>query len=404
MNIQDINDQLTRVHIRLMNHPETRMYSSVILLGKNEVVDTPDCPTAYTDGINKKYGAEFCSKLSTAELGGLVLHENGHVLLKHLPRHRDLMKEDPQLANIAMDYVVNLLIDAIRDKSVAVLPKGALLDHEFKGHSVREVYEILRQREKSQPKPKPGEGQGQGQSGQGGGRPQPLDVHDFDKVQEATPEQLKEISDAVDKCLHQMGIHAGRMGDEVPREIKEIMAPEVDWVEATREFVSEHAWGRDDSTWRKFKRKHLPDEIYLPDVHSESIDELIVACDLSGSVTGDVEKKLLSEVAHVAQTCQPKRLRVLWWDTKVRSEQVFEDNFDQIVSLLRPMGGGGTTVSCVSQYMVQNGIDPDCLVVLTDGYVETDVKWEIANVPTLWLVTLNNDFVPPSGIKVRVNS
>lgn len=399
MNIQDINDELTRVHIRLMNHPETRMYSSVILLGKNEVTDSPECKTAYTDGINKKYGAEFCSKLSTAELGGLVLHENIHILLKHLPRHRDLMKEDPRLANIAMDYVDNLLIDAIRDKSVAVLPKGGLLDHRFKGHSVREVYEILRRESQS------GNGGGSGSGGSGGdGLGEPLDIHDFDKLMDATPEQVKEISDAVDKCLHQMGLHAGRTGDEVPREIKEIMAPEVDWLEATREFVSEHAWGRDDSTWRKFKRKHLPDEIYLPDVHSESIDELVVACDLSGSVHGDIEKKLLSEVAHVAQACQPKRLRVLWWDTEVRSEQVFEDNFDQIVTLLRPQGGGGTYVSCVSKYMTDNNIKPDCLVVLTDGYVEQELTWEITNTPTLWLVTLNNEFVPPSGIKVRVNS
>ena len=50
-------------------------------------------PTAYTDGLNKRYGKEFIEKLSLAELGGLVLHENGHVMLKHIPRHKDLIKQ-----------------------------------------------------------------------------------------------------------------------------------------------------------------------------------------------------------------------------------------------------------------------------------------------------------------------
>jgi hypothetical protein len=65
VDISAVSDALTRVHIRLMSHPETRLYASVILLGKSEVVDTPDCPTAYTDGINKKYGAAFCSQCCT---------------------------------------------------------------------------------------------------------------------------------------------------------------------------------------------------------------------------------------------------------------------------------------------------------------------------------------------------
>jgi len=37
--------------------------------------------------------------------------------------------------------------------------------------------------------------------------------------------------------------------------------------------------------------------------------------------------------------------------------------------------------------------------VMTDGYVEPNPVWDIS-MPTLWLVTQNNHFVPPSGRKV----
>jgi predicted metal-dependent peptidase len=42
---------------------------------------------------------------------------------------------------------------------------------------------------------------------------------------------------------------------------------------------------------------------------------------------------------------------------------------------------------------------PECVIVFTDGYVEPEVKWDI-NVPTLWLVTRNKGWTPPTGRKV----
>ena len=44
-------DRIKKAHIALMKHPETALYSGVMMLGKSEVVD--DCPTAKTDGFNK---------------------------------------------------------------------------------------------------------------------------------------------------------------------------------------------------------------------------------------------------------------------------------------------------------------------------------------------------------------
>ena len=91
--IVDIETRLKKAHIKLIKHPETCLYGGVILMGETSVVDDKArCPTAYTDGYNKRYGREFMESLTDREIAGVVMHENLHVLLKHIPRHRDLMK------------------------------------------------------------------------------------------------------------------------------------------------------------------------------------------------------------------------------------------------------------------------------------------------------------------------
>jgi predicted metal-dependent peptidase len=67
--------------------------------------------------------------------------------------------------------------------------------------------------------------------------------------------------------------------------------------------------------------------------------------------------------------------------------------------MLKPLGGGGTRVGCVSDYLVKESIKADCMIVMTDGYVESKPVWNTA-IPSLWLVTLNRSFTPPSGRKV----
>ena len=44
--------RLKKAHVALMKHPETALYSGIMMMGDSTVVD--DCPTAYTDGVNKQ--------------------------------------------------------------------------------------------------------------------------------------------------------------------------------------------------------------------------------------------------------------------------------------------------------------------------------------------------------------
>lgn len=390
----DVETRLKKAHIKLIKHPETCLYGGVILMGETSVVDDErDCPTAYTDGYNKRYGRKFMETLSSAEIAGVVMHENLHVLLKHIPRHRDLMKESRKLANIAMDYVVNDIIVEIGKKhpDFIALPKGCFYDPMFHGWAVRRVYDYLKK---------------ESESGKGGGRPEEsFDNHDGESVEGMSPDEMEKMGKEIDEAIHQGGILAGRFGAKIPRVIKDLMQPDIDWREVLQDFWTTHVRGADEFTWRRFNKNRLADEYYLPSAINETIGEVILAIDTSGSISNEDVGKVASRIQELCDTLPPDRVRILWWDTEVHGEQVFEGNYSNIASLLKPMGGGGTRATCVSEYIIKSGLNADCMVVFTDGDLEESVNWQ-TNISTIWLIKEGGKetFVPPRGQKVVMKS
>jgi len=415
--------RIKRGHIALMKHPQTALYSGVMLMGTSAVEE--GVPTAYTDGVNKKYGRKFLeSILSESKVRGLILHENLHVALKQVVFGRPMFLENSKMANLAADFVVNDIIACIdgtiagTSERLVELPDGAVYDAMFHDWSMREVYNYLKKHAK--------QGGKGGQGGKGQGNPPPSggtqsnddddmdgdtvtvngktydisnsDEHDF-IGREVSAEEAKEILDDIDKALREGGMLAGRMGAKIPRVISDLLEPKVDWREALREFVSSSTKGNDEFTWRRMNKRHMANDIYLPSVENESIGEIVVAIDTSGSIGGAEITEFATELVSICEVCQPEVVRVLWWDTEVHGEQVFRDNYSDIAKLLKPLGGGGTHVSCVSEYLVKNKVKAECVLVFTDGYVENDINWKITD-PTLWMVTQRRDFVPPVGKKV----
>ena len=390
-------DRVKKAHIALMRHPETALYSGVMMMGETSIDDNPKT-TAYTDGVNKRYGRKFLEVVckDQLEVNGLVLHENLHIALRQMLHHRDLWDDDAKLANKAADFVVNSIIMNLKDKSLAKLPEGGCYDPRFDNMNTREVYRIL--------KKEGGGGGGGGGGGSGnnesGGDDYQFDEHDVGK--RMTPEEMKDMDGRIDRALREGALLAGRLGVDIPRSITEILEPKIDWRDALRDFVTSSCKGKDEYTWRRFNRRLLPNDLYMPTVESETIGEIIVAIDTSGSIGQEQINEFASELVSICDSVSPESVRILWWDTRVHGEQVFTDNYSAIGEMLKPLGGGGTEVGCVSKYINKQNLKPECVLVFTDGYVENSPTWSITS-PTLWLVTLAKDWVPPAGKKVMFN-
>ena len=423
--------RIKRAHIALMKHPETALYSGVMLMGSTEVTD--GAFTAYTDGVNKKYSTQFLESIDNeSKVRGLVLHENLHVALKQVAFGRSMFEEHRKMANLAADFVVNDIIENIKgtvagtSEAIVLLPDGGVYDPMFHNWSMREVFNYLKKNAKPKPKGDGNKGQ-KGQKGNEGdqssdpseggeqssgdqewesvevnGKEYVLsqqDEHDFEKMLEGlSHEEIKEINDSIDKALREGGLLAGRMGAKLPRSITDLLEPKVDWREALRDFVSSTTKGNDEFTWRRMNKRHMANDIYMPSVENESIGEIIVAIDTSGSINTEALTAFATELASICLLCSPERVRILWWDTEVHGEQIFESDYENIAGLLKPLGGGGTRVSSVSEYINKEGLKAECVIVFTDGYVERDIAWGISS-PTLWMVTMNKNLEVPLGNK-----
>jgi predicted metal-dependent peptidase len=403
------SQRLERAHVALLKNPKVMLLSGVILLGKSSV--EKDVPTAYTDGLNKRYGCEFMKKLTDEQLNGLIMHENGHVFFRHLLRGKAMFKEDPQLANIAADFVVNDMIFLLNENSIQ-LPPGALWNEMFRGWSMQQVYDYLRKKKK----PQGGDGQGKPQdSGSGGGETQnnhPPKPTDIDKLMDNLPDSMdehdyqnaqeldeKEIDADIDRVLRQGAILAGVLGGNTNRAIDGLLEVKVNWREVLRDFISSYTVGKSDYTWRKFNRRLVANDVYMPSTYNETVGEIVVAIDTSGSIGGPELTAFATELVSICETVEPEKVRVVWWDAKVHGEQVFTGSYAGIAGMLKPVGGGGTRVSCVSEFLNNKNISAECVIVFTDGYVENNIKWE-HQAPVLWLVTENKSLEVPVGKKV----
>jgi hypothetical protein len=425
--------RIKRGHIALMKHPETALYSGVMLMGTTEVVDAGF--TAYTDGVNKRYGRKFMEEFvkNEAQLRGIILHENLHVALKHVTFGKRMFDENRKMANLAADFVVNDIIENIKgtvagsSERIVEIGDGWVYDPMFHDWSMREVYNYLKKHAKPKPKPQSGGAKGKPEKGQGNEPPEgedqnkeeeewdtvevngktydisKQDEHDFTSTGELSHDELKELNDSVDRALREGGMLAGRMGAKLPRSITDLLEPKVRWDEALRDFVVSSVRGKDEFTWRRMNKRHLANDIYSPSVDNETLGEVIVAIDTSGSIGTKELTEFATELASICEVAHPEKVRVLWWDTEVHGEQVFSDNFQNIAGMLKPLGGGGTHVSCVSEYINEKKLQADCVIIFTDGYVEHNISWNIQS-PTLWMITLNKGMDVPAGKKVVFNN
>ena len=376
--------RLKKANLALMRHPETAMFSGIIMMGTSDVVD--DCPTAYTDGVNKKYGRKFLSTLDDSEIRALVLHENLHVALKHVGRFGKKMKENAQLMNASADYVVNDVIVSLEDKTLCKLPQGGLINEKYHNWSVNDVYKDLKKEQEE------------------GGEPDTdtLDEHGFGEGegQQLTPEQERELSTKIDQALREGGIMASRLGNpKTPKAITDILQPMIDWKDVLRDFVTNAVRGADEYSWRRYNKRLLANDMYLPSTVSESVGELVVAIDLSGSIGSELGF-FVSELKSVCEMCNPEVVKVLWWDTAVSGIQTFTDiDYAGLETMLKPTGGGGTDPSCIPEYLSANNINAEAIVVFTDGWFDTP-KWDIST-PTLWVTTDRENNIPSNGKVVK---
>ena len=383
--IKDTEERkLRRVKVNLMRRPEFALWSGIMMVGSTSLSD--DVPTAVTNGRDEIYGRDLVKMLNDKELGFVILHETLHKAFRHLTTWRKLYKADPQLANMACDYVINLMLVGMdKGEQFIAFPKKdgerfGLYDEKYRGMNAKQVFDLLKQEQKDS-------GGGNDFGGKGDG----FDQHDWDGAGELNEQESKELEREIDQALRQGQIAAqktaGKQHGDIDRALGEMLRPKVDWREVLREFVTTVCSAKDASSWRRVNRRFVGSDIYLPTLIGERVGRIAIGVDTSGSISGQEINRFLSEVSSIATHVRPEKIDLIYWDARVANHEVYGEgghDLDQLVASTRPKGGGGTDPRCMMHHLKNEKIEPECIIMLTDGEIyDWGDDW---GAPVLWVI------------------
>ena len=397
-----IDQRLTKAYIDIMNHLRYMALGPLLLHGKRTIVDDPSV-TARTNGRDIEYGRQFIESLDDYELRFLILHEVYHKLFRHLTTWKNLHDKNFSLANQACDYNINgKLVTENKEDGFATMPRTpdgkmiGLYDDRFRAGSdwmpSDIIFEMLEEDEEN--------GDQQGQPSGGGG--QPLDEHDWEGAADISEEEAKEIEAEIEEAIRQGQMMAETCGGEKNVNIDELLKPQVNWRDVLREFIETTCSGADYSTWKRPNRRYIGANVYLPSGISETAEELLIACDMSGSVGPKERRVFLSEVVSICEVMKPQRVRIVYWGSIVPKEEVYEAHeVSEIMQRTQPVEGYGTDIDTVTAYMQANNVRPTAAIVLTDGDFRGWGQWHC---PVLWALVDNESHMPDCGKVVRIKA
>lgn len=336
--------------------------------------DDPSCKTLWTNGRTIGYNPSFVHGLTLAEVKGALAHEVLHIAAAHHARRQN---RKPEKWNVAADYAINDILTG----AGFVLPKGALTGYGT-NQEAESIYNYL---------PDPPQDQGAGDPDPGGcGEVRDATAPDG---QEAGPGDLKQAEAEARVAVSQAAQAAkkcGKLPAGLERLIDTILNPQVPWREVLRRFIDQAS--RNDYTWTRPSTRYLASGLYLPSLYNQEIRPLAVAVDTSGSIDQETINQFAAELSAIIEETKTTAT-VIYCDSKVKNVETFDPA--SLPLTLHPIGGGGTDFRPPFAEVDKLGLEPSCLVYLTDG--ECYSFPDAPEYPVLWATIGNRFFTPPFG-------
>lgn len=358
---QAVLQQLTRARTALiLDQP----FFGVLAL-RLKLVEDNTHKTLAVNGRQIFYNADFVAGLSPALTKSALAHEVFHCVYDHIGRRGG---RNPRKYNMAGDYVINA---ALKDSHFEI-GQDWLYNPAYAGMSSDEIYNLIPDGDDDD------DGDG------------PLDeVLDGDPSEteiEATDWKIATVQAA------EAAKAVGKLPASLQRFVDELTTPKVDWKSVLQRFVTETS--KNDYTWSRPNKRFIEQGFFLPTLHSESMGEVVVAIDTSGSITQDVLTAFASEIKAIIGSVRPSCTHVVYCDSAINHVDTFDPNDELHFDM---HGGGGTDFCPPFEYVAEYDIKPVCLVYLTDGYGCFPPP---ADYPVLWVMTTSVQ--PPFGECVAI--
>lgn len=388
-----IEERLVKSRVKLLR--QSPFFGTLLLNAPHCVTDKVS--TAATDGTTLLLNREFMESQTQEHFQSILLHEVLHMALEHIERMKDVFQTDPMTANIAADIVVNGII---KDNG-ASLPHEAVFDNDLKHLSVREIYNILRQKQQEDPdhlKKKYGTGGDnvnqclQPGSGNSDGKPRP------DGKPESGSGRGVNWKDVLNKAAaiarsKSFGLH----GAGLNRIFNDLLEPTINWRDALYRYITA---SRTD--FEGYDRRFIHTGEYMDDLGGGKI-RVAVFMDTSGSVDEELLGEFIAEL-RFAVNALPQTTGELWYfDT----ELYYQGDVEDILTHPKLQGGGGTSfvkvMDKIKEVALEDSSAQTLAIIFTDGYARLN-DFENPDTPVMWCISPGgvSDDNLPFGDVVRI--
>lgn len=394
--------------------------------------------TMATDGRNMYVWPQYVLYNPIEILIGTILHEIFHIVLLHVPRGKGYNRE---LANIAMDYVVNMMVNDFALQNL----KGQSSFHQsrpmfspdlyskmpwyipsppyYHSEEFRQsngdpmiwerVYDVLLKRQDPETQKRLGMGQsieeatdGQGLSGTEGqmhddhniwqGNKPSSEEGDERRSDDITEQELKDmIRDAYVQA--NAGKNPGTLPGGLQKTIEEYLHPRMPWQRLVQNYL------KPTDGWFGYQpgdiRFNDPVPWFIPDY---KLRYILVTIDTSGSMNDQDVAKAIAETRNLLKGFPQTKGILCMCDYSVS----YWEDINESYTLKHRRGYGGTSFQIPFEEVIKRKMKDqiDLHIYFTDGYGEYPTEeWlrkNQINFDTLWVIT-NSESQPPACRQYR---
>lgn len=206
--------------------------------------------------------------------------------------------------------------------------------------------------------------------------PMPPDPAEADAERRRQEQDWDEARQQAVQASAAVGNEPGRLAEKIHQAHRQT----ADWRELLRDYM--RAVAHDDYSWAVPNRRHIDTGLYLPSLHSHTVEPIALAIDTSGSMDTEALSQVWAEVRELAEELEPEAVTVIQCDRQVTSVENHDPQ--DMPEELDARGRGGTAYSPVWAELDKLDRPPALVLYFTDLHCHdygTD-----PGVPVIWVV------------------
>ena len=335
-------------------------YSSMIAQCKIQFEDIPApagvsfCDTYYILYINNEEFGKFTLK----ERIGILKHEMLHILNNHVQRGKiGQVEKDQYIWNVSTDLAINQLIKREHLPDAGIHIADEMFSKFEKLLSSEMYYELLLNESKNNQKQEKEEKEDS----------KSPDHSTWEKTQ-GNPEVQKDVT----KKMIETSIEKaqGNVSKDILDSLKLFQKKaKVNWKKALRNLTARQRIGHIKTIQRLDRRFPMRED--LKGNKKDNKFNLLVVLDISGSMEN---KDILLGLNEIYNICKLNKsdMKLIQVDSEIKGVETYTPKS----KLFKRKGMGGTKLFPAIKYIKENKLNPDGLIIITDGYCENISLWE----------------------------